>query len=163
MNDRIRAPEVRLIDSDGAQLGVKPTRDARALAEERGLDLIEVAPNAEPPVCRIMDYGKYRYEKARREKEAHRKSHAASELKGIRIRPRTDDHDFGTKVKMAEKFLKQGHKVKITCQFRGREMAHQDIGLRQLDGMAKELEEVGHVEMRPSLSGRFLNMVIAPK
>jgi len=163
VNERIRAPEVRVIDSDGKQLGIKPLREALALAEERGLDLIEVAPNAQPPVCKIMDYGKYRYERARREREAQRKSHASSELKGIRIRPRTDEHDFETKVKMAEKFLREGHKVKVTCQFRGRELAHPDIGLRHLENMAERLSEVGHVEVKPSMSGRFMNMIIAPK
>lgn len=154
---------MRLIDAEGQQLGVRPTREALALAQEQGLDLIEVAPNAQPPVCKIMDYGKYRYEKTRREKEAHKKSHAASELKGIRLRPRTDDHDFETKARMAEKFLKQGHKVKVTCQFRGREMAHPDIGLKQLENMAKELDEVAHVEMKPSMMGKFMNMVLAPR
>lgn len=163
MNDRIRSPEVRVIDSTGEQLGIQPIREALVLAQERGLDLIEVAPNASPPVCKIMDYGKFRYEQTRREREAHKKSHAASELKGIRLRPRTDDHDFETKVRMAERFLKQGHKVKVTCQFRGREVTHPDIGLKQLEHMAKQLEEIAQVEMRPSMIGKFMNMVLAPK
>lgn len=163
VNERIRSPEVRVIDAEGQQVGVIPIREAITRAQEHGLDLIEVSPNASPPVCKIMDYGKYKYERARREKEAARKSHASSDIKGIRVRPRTDDHDFETKVHMAERFLKQGHKVKISCQFRGREMAHPDIGLKQLENMAKELETVGQVEMRPSMIGKFMNMVIAPK
>jgi len=138
------------------------SRDAFTKARELGLDLIEVAPTADPPVCRIMDFGKFKYEKRKRERES-QKNQTKRELKSIRIRPRTDDHDFDTKVRTATKFLEAGDKVRVTCMFRGREMAHQELGEEQLMNMVKALEEVGQLEMRPNMQGRTMSIVISPK
>ena len=138
------------------------SRDALAKARELGLDLIEVAPTAETPVCRIMDYGKFKYEKRKRESDAHKKQ-TRRELKSLRIRPRTDVHDFQTKVRLARKFLEDGDKVRMTCMFRGREMAHQNLGEAQLMKVVEALDEVGQLEMRPNMQGRTMSIVISPK
>ena len=161
VNNRIRAREVLLIDEDGTRVGVVPLREALALAEERGLDLVEVAPNAVPPVCRILDYGKFRYEQTKKEREA-RKHQKQAELKEVRLKPKTDDHDLEIKAKQARKFLLAGDKVKFTVRFRGREMAHPDIGREMLEQIAEELRDVATVEQRPLMEGRALSLMLAP-
>ncbi len=161
VNERIRIREVRLIDENGQQIGVIPTRDALEMARERGLDLVEVAPNAIPPVCRLMDYGKFRYEESRRERESRRNQHVV-ELKEVRIRPKIDDHDLETKGRQAIKFLEGGDKVKLTVLFRGREMAHPDIGRNLLDQLSDLLRSHGTIEQPPRLEGRTMTMHVAP-
>jgi translation initiation factor IF-3 len=161
VNNRIRAREVLLIDEDGTRVGVVPLRDALALAEERGLDLVEVAPNAVPPVCRILDYGKFRYEQTKKDREA-RKNQKQAELKEVRLKPKTDDHDLEVKAKQARKFLLAGDKVKFTVRFRGREIFHPDIGREMLEQMAEELRDVATVEQRPLMEGRALSLMLAP-
>jgi len=162
INQQIRAREVRLISHDGAQVGVVSIEQARQMAEEAELDLVEVAPQASPPVCRIMDFKRLLYEKKRREKEARKKTRH-QELKEIKLRPNTDDHDFTTKMNHAREFLDKGHKVKLTLMYRGREMAHQDRGIALLKRAAGELSENGEVEAMPSMRGRTQSMVVAPK
>jgi translation initiation factor IF-3 len=152
---------VRLIDEEGAQVGVLPLRDALLMAEERGLDLVEVAPNAVPPVCRIMDYGKFRYEQTKKEREA-RKNQKQVELKEVRLKPKTDDHDLDVKSKQARRFLLDGDKVKFTVRFRGREIFHPDIGVQMLEQMAEELRDVAVVEQRPLMEGKALSLLLAP-
>jgi translation initiation factor IF-3 len=161
VNTRIRAREVLLIDEDGTRVGVVPLRDALVRAEERGLDLVEVAPNAVPPVCRVLDYGKYRYEQTKKEREA-RKHQKQAELKEVRLKPKTDDHDLDIKAKQARKFLLAGDKVKFTVRFRGREMAHPDIGREMLERIAEDLRDVATVEQRPLMEGRALSLMLAP-
>lgn len=161
VNERIRIREVRLIDEHGEQVGVIPTFDALQMARERGLDLVEVAPNAMPPVCRLMDYGKFRYEQSRKERESRRNQHVV-ELKEVRIRPKIDDHDLETKGRQAARFLDAGDKVKLTVLFRGREMAHPDIGKGLLDQLADQLRPHGSVEQPPRMEGRTMIMFMAP-
>jgi translation initiation factor IF-3 len=161
INNRIRAPQVRLIDDEGGQLGIVQLREALAIAEERGLDLMEVAPNAVPPVCRIVDYGKFRYEQTKKDREA-RKNQKQAELKEVRLKPKTDDHDLEVKAKQARKFLLSGDKVKFTVRFRGREIFHPDIGREMLEQMAEELRDVAIVEQRPLMEGRALSLMLAP-
>ncbi|WP_366946712.1 translation initiation factor IF-3 [Roseiflexus sp.] len=161
MNNRIRAREVRLIDENGAQVGIVSIRDALSMAEERGLDLVEVAPNAVPPVCRILDYGKFRYEQSKKEREA-RKNQKQVEVKQIRLEPKTDDHDREVKAKQARRFLLEGDKVKFNLRFRGREIFHQEIGLEMLERMAEELRDISIVEQRPTMEGRVLTLLLAP-
>jgi translation initiation factor IF-3 len=160
-NNRIRAREIRLIDEQGAQVGIVALRDAIQMAEERGFDLVEVAPNAVPPVCRIMDYGKFRYEQSKKEREA-RKHQKQVELKEVRLKPKTDDHDIDVKAKQARKFLLGGDKVKFTLRFRGREIFHPDIGLKMLEGMAEDLRDISVIEQRPLMEGRVLSLLLAP-
>lgn len=160
-NNRIRAREVRLIDEEGTQVGIVAIRDALQMAEERGFDLVEVAPNAVPPVCRIMDYGKFRYEQSKKEREA-RKHQKQVELKEVRLKPKTDSHDIDVKVKQARKFLQAGDKVKFTLRFRGREIFHPDIGLEMLERMAEDLRDVAVVEQKPLMEGRVLSLLLAP-
>jgi len=162
INDRIRFPQVRVIDDENAQLGVMDTRAAIDLARDRGFDLILVAPAATPPVCRIMDYGKYKYEKSKREKTAHKNS-AATELKMVRLHPRTSEHDRGILVRHAEKFLREGHKVRVVCQFKGRENAYPQLGREQLDKVSAELVEIANVEGTINKQGREMAMMISPK
>jgi translation initiation factor IF-3 len=150
-----------LIDEEGTRVGVVSLRDALALAEERGLDLVEVAPTATPPVCRILDYGKYRYEQTKREREA-RKHQKQAELKEVRLKPKTDEHDLEIKARQARKFLLSGDKVKFTVRFRGREMAHPDIGREMLEQIAEELRDVATIEQRPLMEGRALSLLLAP-
>jgi len=152
---------VRLIDEEGTQVGVIPTFQAMEMARERGLDLVEVAPNAIPPVCRLMDYGKFRYEQSRKERESRKNQHVV-ELKEVRIRPKIDDHDLETKGRQAAKFLDAGDKVKLTVLFRGREMAHPEIGRGLLDQLAEQLRPHGTIENMPRMEGRTMIMFVNP-
>ncbi len=152
---------MRLIDEDGTQVGVVSVREALTIAEERGLDLVEVAPNAVPPVCRVMDYGKFRYEQSKKEREA-RKNQRQVEIKQIRLEPKTDEHDLETKVKQARRFIFEGDKVKFNLRFKGREIFHQNIGLQILEQMAESLQDVAIVEQRPLMEGRVLSLTLAP-
>ncbi len=161
MNERIRAHEIRVVDVDGEQLGVMTPPEAIQRAQERGLDLVEVAPNARPPVCRIMDYGKYKYEQKKKKAAGKTKAHAAS-LKEVKIRPRTDDHDLEFKLRNARKFLMEGDKVKVTLMFRGREIVHTRLGRDQLDRVKEMLAEIATVENPPRLDGRFMSMILVP-
>ncbi|MDW8424414.1 MAG: translation initiation factor IF-3 [Meiothermus sp.] len=161
MNERIRVRQVRLIDENGTQVGVVDTRDALRLAREREYDLVLVSPNAVPPVARLLDYGKWRYEQQQAEKEARKKA-KRTELKSMKLRPKIEAHDYNTKLGHIRRFLEEGHKVKVTIMFRGREMAHQELGYRLLERIAKDLEGIGFVEMRPEMLGRDMNMVMAP-
>ena len=161
VNERIRIREVRLIDEEGNQIGVIPTRDALEMARERGLDLVEVAPNAMPPVCRLMDYGKFRYEQTKKERDSRKHQHVI-ELKEVRIRPKIDDHDLETKGRQAAKFLDHGDKVKLSVLFRGREMAHPEIGRGLLDSLIQMLQPHGTVEQSPRLEGRTMTSILNP-
>jgi translation initiation factor IF-3 len=152
---------VRLIDENGTQVGIVSVREAVMLAEERGYDLVEVAPNAVPPVCRLLDYGKFRYEQSKKEREA-RKNQKQADLKQLRLMPKTDDHDLEVKAKKARRFLMAGNKVKFNVRFRGREMAHPDIGRKMLEDIAEQLRDVAVVEQRPLMEGRVLSLLLAP-
>lgn len=152
---------MRLIDEEGVQVGIISVREALQIAEERGLDLVEVAPNAAPPVCRLLDYGKFRYEQSKKEREA-RKNQKQSELKEVRLRPKTDDHDLEVKANQARRFLIAGDKVKFTVRFRGREMAHPDIGREMLEQIAETLHDIAIVEQKPLMEGRALSLLLAP-
>ena len=162
MNNRIHAKTVRLISVDGSQLGIASIRDALNSAMEEGLDLVEVAPNSDPPVCRIMDYGKFKYETSKREQGA-RKKGRSSQLKEIKIRPHTEDHDLGFKMRNLKKFLVKKDKVKVTVIFRGRELAYKDVGVELLKRVEEEVIEEGMLEQPPKHEGRNLSMVIVPK
>ncbi len=162
INDRIRAREVRLIGPDGEQLGVVPTREALARAQEVALDLVEIAPTAAPPVAKIMDFGRYKYEQGKREREAHKKSHGG-ELKGMRMSPKIGEHDFQVKMRQVKGFLKDGNKVRVAMWFRGREMAHPKVGEVLLQRLAQSLADVSVVEGNPKLEGRNMIMILAPK
>jgi translation initiation factor IF-3 len=150
-----------VIDDEGGQLGVLTIDQALGLAEEQGLDLVEVSPNSEPPVCRVMDYGKYKYQQAKRASEA-KKKQVKVEIKEVKMRPKTDEHDFLFKVKHARRFLEEGNKVKLTIMFRGRENAHPEQGMMQLDKAVEALKDVGQVESKPSKMGRFMSMMVGP-
>jgi translation initiation factor IF-3 len=152
---------VRLVGSDGQQIGIKPLPEALSLAREQDLDLVEVAPLANPPVCRIMDYGKYKYEEAQRAKESRRKSSSVS-IKEMKYRPKIGTGDFDTKTRKVAEFLGEGHKVKVTIMFRGREVYHPELGMKILDHVAAEVGSVGKVEASPKLDGRNMTMVLAP-
>ena len=162
INEQIRDREIRLIGSNGEQLGIMSAREAMKLAEEAELDLVKIAPNAKPPVCKIIDYGKYRYEMARKEKEAKKKQRTI-DVKEVRLSPNIDTNDLNTKVNAAKKFISKGNKVKITLRFRGREMAHIAQSKHILDDFAKEVEEVAVVEKAPKQEGRSISMVLAEK
>ncbi len=162
VNDRIRVTRVLVIDDEGRKLGEFMTEDAIQLAKSRGLDLIEVAPNARPPVCRLGDFGRMKYERQKKEKEA-KKRQTNVTLKEVKLRPKTDEHDFEFKVKHATRFLEEGNKVKVTVRFRGREMAHRDIGERRCLEVAKAVEELGLIETRPNMEGRQMFMILAPR
>ena len=162
INEQIRDREIRLIGSNGEQLGIMSAREAMKLAEEAELDLVKIAPNAKPPVCKIIDYGKYRYELARKEKEAKKKQKTV-EVKEIRLSPNIDTNDLNTKVNAAKKFLSKGNKVKITLRLRGREMAHIAQSKHILDDFAKEVEDMAVVEKAPKQEGRSISMVLAEK
>jgi translation initiation factor IF-3 len=153
--------EVRLIDADGEMLGVYSTDSARQLAEEAGLDLVEVSPNAAPPVCKILDYGKYKYEDQKRKAVA-RKKQKTVDVKEIKMRPGIDSHDYDVKMRAMTRFLDEGDKVKVTLRFRGREMAHQELGLKVLHRVVGDIEEMGKVEQMPRMEGRQMTMVVAP-
>jgi translation initiation factor IF-3 len=152
---------VRVIDDEGEQRGVMNIRDALALARERGLDLIEVAPQAAPPVCRIMDYGKHKYEQAKKDRESHKKQRGG-DLKGVWMRPQTDDHDFNFKLKNALKFLEEGDKVKITIRFRSREITHPEFARKLLDRVVEASNGIATVEKAPAMEGRTMTMILAP-
>lgn len=162
INDRIRSPEIRLIGADGENVGVVTPARAMAMAEEAGLDLVEIVPNAEPPVCKIMDFGKYKYEQQKREAEARKKQHII-EIKEIKFRPGTDEHDYQVKMRSVLKFLEEGDKVKVTLRFRGREMAHQELGLELLQRVAGDVADNGKIESMPKLEGKQMVMMVAPK
>ena len=162
INEEIRDKEVRLIDSDGSQLGIVSIQQAMETAMQRGLDLVKIAPKAEPPVCRVMDYGKFRFEQAKKEKEA-RKNQKVVDIKEVRLSAKIDVADFNVRVKQAEKFLKAGDKVKASIRFRGREMAHTDIGLTVMQRFAEACAEFGTIEKAAKLEGRQMLMFIAPK
>ena len=162
INEQIRDREVRLIGEDGEQLGVMSSREAQKLADEAGLDLVKIAPTAKPPVCKIVDYGKYRYEQARKEKEA-RKKQKTIEIKEIRLSPNIDTNDLNTKINAAKKFLTKGDKVKVTLRFRGREMAHMNASKHILDDFAEALIEIAVVEKPAKVEGRSMTMVLAEK
>ena len=161
MNERIRSPQVRLVGADGEQIGVVASTEALRMARELDLDLVEVAPQANPPVCRIMDYGKFKYERDIRQKEA-RKKQSRTELKEIKFRPKIDPHDYATKKGHVERFLRGGNKVKVTIMFRGREMAHTDLGRKILDRLVVDLGGMVVVESMPKQEGRNMIMVISP-
>jgi translation initiation factor IF-3 len=161
LNDRIRAQRCRLIADDGEQLGIFLTADAMRMADEQGLDLVEIAPNADPPVCKIMDYGKYRYEQEQKAKKA-RKNQTRVEIKEIKFRPKIDIHDYETKKKHVVRFLEAGAKVKVTIMFRGREMVHAERGLAILERLESEITELAFVESKPKLEGRNMFMLVAP-
>jgi translation initiation factor IF-3 len=158
----ITAPEVRLVGADGEVLGVLPTRQALAKAEEAGLDLVEMAGNVEPPVCKILDYGKLKFVDQKRKAEA-RKKQKTIEIKEIKMRPGIDQHDYDVKMRAMQRFLDEGDKVKVTLRFRGREFAHQDLGMKVLYRVKDDLEEVAKVEQMPRMEGRQMIMLIAPK
>jgi len=162
VNERIRAREVRLIDENGAQLGIMPAQQALQLARQRDLDLIEVAPNAQPPVCRIMDFGKHKYQMQKREREAHRKTHT-SEVRLIRLKPQIDKHDLEIKVKKLREMLGEGDKVRIQLRFRGREMSRPQMGVALLNGLAERVDDIATVEGQARLEGRMMNMLFTPK
>ena len=162
LNEEIRDKEVRLIGEDGAQLGIMSGEQANAMAEEHGLDLVKISPNAVPPVCKIMDYSKFRFDQKKREKEA-KKNQKVVEIKEIRMSPSIDTNDFNTKVKNAQKFLKDGNRVKVSVRFRGREMAHTNIGEKLLLDFAEACAELASMEKNPKLDGRFMAMFLAPK
>ena len=161
-NERIRVPQVRVIADDGSQVGVLPVREALAMAQSKGLDLVEVSPTARPPVCRIMDYGKFKYEQNRRARKARKKQHQM-QLKEIKMRPKIEDHDYGFKLQHAREFLEGRDKVKFTVTFRGREIAHQDIGYKLIQRAIADLAEVATVESPPRSEGRTLTTVLMPK
>ncbi|WP_425597721.1 translation initiation factor IF-3 [Thalassorhabdomicrobium marinisediminis] len=161
MNDRIRAPEIRLIGADGENVGVVSPARAMAMAEDAGLDLVEISPNASPPVCKIMDYGKFKYETQKREAEA-RKKQKIIDVKEVKFRPNTDENDYQVKMRNVVKFLEHGDKVKVTLRFRGREMAHQNLGRELLERVAEDTKELGKVENFPKMEGRQMVMMIGP-
>ena len=162
INEEIRDKEVRLIGDDGQQLGIVPIQQAQDIAVEKGMDLVKIAPQAKPPVCKIMDYGKFRFEQAKREKEA-RKNQRVVEIKEIRLTPNIDVGDLNTKVKNACRFLKDGDKVKVSVRFRGREMAHTDIGKDLLVRFAEQCAEVATLDKEPKLEGRSMSIFLSPK
>jgi len=162
VNDKIRAPEVRLIGREGQQLGVLPLKKALELATQDELDLVEVAPNATPPVCKIMDYGKFKYQQSKRSQEA-KKKQTVIQVKEVKIRPKTDEHDLLVKIKHIRRFLGQKDKAKITILFRGREIAYADQGMKVLERIQAELKDEVVVEQAPKMEGRNLVMVVAPK
>ena len=162
MNERIRVPQVRVIGDDGSQVGVLPVREALAMAQAKSLDLVEVSPTAQPPVCRIMDFGKFKYEQNRKARKAKKKQHV-THLKEIKMRPKIDEHDYGFKMDHARSFLADRDKVKFTITFRGREMAHQEIGHALVQRIIAELVEVALVEQHARSEGRMLTLVMMPK
>jgi translation initiation factor IF-3 len=158
----ITSPQVRLVDENGEQVGVVSTADARRRAESAGLDLMEVSPNADPPVCKILDYGRFRYEAQKKKNEA-RKKQKIIEVKEIKMRPNIDTHDYEVKMRSIHRFIEEGDKVKVTMRFRGREMVHQDLGKQVLDRVRDEMEATAKVEQFPKLEGRQMTMVMAPR
>lgn len=162
INEEIRDREIRLIGADGSQLGIMSAAEGQRLADEEGLDLVKISPNATPPVCKLMDYGKFRFEQSKREKEA-KKNQRVVEIKEIRMSPGIDTNDLNTKVKNATKFLQDGNRVKVSVRFRGREMAHTNIGEKLLMDFAAACSELANMEKNPKLDGRFMTMFLSPK
>jgi translation initiation factor IF-3 len=162
LNYRIRVPEVRVVDAEGNQLGILETREALRLAQEQGLDLVEVAPNAQPPVCRILDYGRYKYEQAKKQRDAKKKAHQV-DIKGIRMRYGTEAHDLQYRIENARRFLEEGNKVQVTLIFRGRELSHPEIAHAQIDRLTTALADIAVVERPPVMEGRRMTVLIAPK
>ncbi|TFH02259.1 MAG: translation initiation factor IF-3 [Calditrichales bacterium] len=162
INQQITAEEIRLISSDGGQIGIVPVTQGIKMAEEEGLDLVEISPDAKPPVCKVLDYGKFRYEVSKKEKDSKKKQHVVV-LKEIRLRPRTEEHDFEFKIKHARKFLEQKNKVKFTVLFRGREMAYKEFGEQLLDRVIETLDDIAKVESEKKLEGRRLTMTMIMK
>ncbi|WP_459910811.1 translation initiation factor IF-3 [Desulfotomaculum defluvii] len=162
INEEIRAREVRVVDAENNQLGIMPLKEALRLAEEKQLDLVEVAAQAKPPVCRIMDFGKFKYEQSKREKEAKKKQRII-QIKEVKLRPRIEDHDYSVKSKNAERFLKDGDKVKVTIMFRGREIVHTELGRSLLERLAQDLKDICIVERHAKLEGKNMIMILAPK
>ena len=158
----IRINEIRVIDEDGEQLGVMATDKARTIAEEKGLDLVEIAPNVRPPVCKIMDFGKYKYEQSKKARDSKKKQHV-THLKEIKLRPKIEEHDLQFKMKNAEKFLDQRDKVKFTVVFRGREMEHLERGYKMLKIIEEKFSEIAHVEKEPSRQGRMISMIMGAR
>jgi translation initiation factor IF-3 len=161
MNEMITAREVFLIDQDGTKIGNTPFREALVMAQEAVMDLVEIVPNAEPPVCKIMDYGKHKYQEQKKAAEA-RKKQKIVEVKEIKMRPNIDDHDYDVKMKAILRFFEEGDKVKLTLRFRGRELSHTDIGMKVLERIQEDIKEVGKVELYPKVEGRQAIMIIAP-
>ncbi len=161
VNQRIRIPEIRLIDEEGNQVGIIATSIAMQMAEERGLDLVEVSPGSRPPVCRIMDFGKYKYEQSKKAKEARKKQHQVV-VKEVQFRPKTDDHDYRFKVRNIIRFLDHKDKVKVTMRFRGREMSHMDFAMQTFNRMLEDLEDHAKVEQKPKVEGRTVVMILSP-
>jgi len=162
INEEIRFKEVRVVSEEGEQLGILPIKEALRLAQERNLDLVNVAPTAKPPVCRIMDYGKYRYEQSKREREA-RKKQTVINIKEMKLRPNIEEHDFMVKGNHIRRFLEDGDKVKVTIMFRGREAAHPELGEQLLMRLADQLAEISTIERKPKLEGRNMIMILSPK
>ncbi len=162
MNEEIRVPQVRLIDQNGEMLGVMSAREALMRAYDVGLDLLEISPNAVPPVCKITDFGKFKYEQQKKANEA-RKKQKVVEIKEVKVRPNIDDHDYGVKMRAMKSFIEEGDKVKVTLRFRGREMAHQDLGIKVLERIRSDLGDTIKVESMPRLENRQMIMVLAPK
>jgi translation initiation factor IF-3 len=161
INREIRAPKVRVIDKDGSQLGIFSSLEALQRAEAAGLDLVEIAPTAHPPVCKIIDYGKFRYEQTKKERESKKAQHRVK-VKEVKIKPNTDEHDLSTKIKQAREFLRRGDKVRLVCAFRGREMLRPELGDQALHKICEELGDVSLVEVPAKLMGRTLSLVLAP-
>jgi translation initiation factor IF-3 len=162
VNFEINVPTVRLVGVDGEMIGVVTTREALAAAEESGFDLVEISPNADPPVCKLLDFGKFKYEQQKKKNEA-RKKQKIIEVKEIKLRPNIDDHDYDVKMRAATSFLDEGDKVKVTMRFRGREMMHQDLGMNVLMRVKDQLDPLAKVEQTPQLEGRQMTMVLAPR
>ena len=162
INEQIRDKEVRVIDDEGNQLGIMSARDAQKIAREKNLDLVKISPTAKPPVCKIIDYGKFRYEQAKKDKENKKKQSIVS-IKEVRMSPNIEQHDIDTKMKNGRKFLEKGDKLKISVRFRGREMAHTSIGRDMLLRFAEELSDIADIEKRPKMEGRSMTMFLAPK
>jgi translation initiation factor IF-3 len=162
VNEMVRAREVRLVSETGEQLGVFSSRDAQRIAQERGLDLVEVAPMARPPVCRIMDFGKYKYEQSKRDREARKKQKVVT-IKEVKMRPNIEDHDFEVRRRQTEQFLKEGDKIKATIMFRGREVVHSELGRKVLDELLAAVKDICVVERAPKLEGKNMIMILAPK
>jgi translation initiation factor IF-3 len=162
INHRIRVPEVRVVAEDGENLGVMATQDALQRAQEAGLDLVEVNPKGAPPVCKILDFGKYKYEEKKKQREAKRKQ-TVVEVKEIKLRPKTDDHDLMVKVRATRKFIESGNKVKLTCRFRGREITHPEIAKKQLAYIVGKVQDVANVEQHAAMEGRTMALTLAPK
>ena len=162
LNEEIRDKEIRLIGTEGEQLGIMSSDEALAIADEKGMDLVKISPQATPPVCKLMDYGKFRFEQSKREKEARKNQHVV-EIKEIRMSPGIDIGDFNVKLKNAQKFLTEGNRVKVSVRFRGREMAHTDIGRGLLEKFAEQCAEVANLEKGAKMEGRFMNIFLSPK